>query len=110
MYTSAGSPASSAPSTVSAAVVEVTVAGVVPLAFAAVATVGAALVEVTVTLAVPDFVTAETVADAVTVKGPPAVVAVKTPLELIVPPPATVHENVGAVVKFAPNWSFAVAL
>ena len=61
---------------------------------------------VTVTLAVPFT----PVLEAVTVKGPPVVVALNNPELLIVPPPFTAHVNVGCVVIGLPNWSRPVAL
>jgi hypothetical protein len=76
---------------------------VLGLALAGVATVGVELL-VTVTLAVPLTAPLE----AVTVNGPPTVVAVKSPVPLIVPPPDTVHVNAALIT--APNWSRAVAV
>ena len=68
------------------------------LAAAAVATVGA--VFPTVTLAVP----LRPPPVAVTVYGPPVVFpAVKRPAALIVPPPLTVHVNVGCDASATPN-------
>jgi hypothetical protein len=52
---------------------------------------------VTVTLAGPKSETLE----AITVKGPPTVVAVNRPVPLIVPPPDTVHVNAALIA--APN-------
>src|SRR3954447_22376502 len=76
------------------------------VAAAGVATVGGWLAAVTVTWAVP--LTALLVA--VTVKGPPTVVAVKSPLALMVPPPETIQLKPGCMVTGLANWSRAVAL
>jgi hypothetical protein len=77
------------------------------------ALVGATLIEVrtgvaavTVTLAVllrPPLA-------AVTVNGPPGVVAENKPLELIVPPPLTDQVKIGCGLMTLPNWSRPVAL
>jgi hypothetical protein len=101
-YVRFDSPPSSAPSTLS-------VVAFVPVGFgfadAAVKIVGAALA--TVTLAVAECPPAV----AVTTNGPPGLLpAVNRPVLLIVPPPLTVHVNVGCGFITAPNWSVPLAV
>ena len=91
---------SSSPSTERAVVVPLTGFG---SADAAVAIVGAVF---TVTVAVP--FTPPLVA--VTVKVPAVVPAVKRPSVPIVPPPLTLQEKVGCVIKLFVNWSSATAV